>query len=308
MLNLVVRKRVSGWGLTLGTCFIVEAIAAREGNNDLTVNEEILELFAKLGRTGSLEAAVHDSLRLVCAATGSRGAVLRGDSRSISEAGTWSEYDPDGIARERTLREVAIPLRSSRHCVGYLTLLAPTDDDTKTIEERIAPLDSVLATIMAATMAEISMVEGLLNGPGFRTRVDSEIARAQRYQGELSILHIRFSPGERPSKRPTERGWGGTMAVGKAMAPRLRDSDSVGLIAPDHLAILFPATDRLGARIALKRVELLLADVDTTGPGEMAFDLGIKSFPEDGSDTDELCSDSGAGGATDKTTPQRVMS
>lgn len=274
----------------------------------MVANGELLELFARLRQTSSLEAAVHDALRLACAVTKSRGAVLRGDSRSISEAGTWSAYDPDGIIEDHAAPKVVMPLHSGRHYVGSLTLLAPADDGSKTIEERIAPLDAVLATVMAATMAEISMVEGLLNGPAFRTRIDSELARAQRHKSELSILHIRLSRDVTTADCAPQRGWGRAMGIGKELVSRLRDSDSVGLIAPDHLAILFPATNRLGARIALKRVEQLLTDVDDTGSQEMAFDLRIKSFPEDGSDTDELCSDSATVGATEKAMPQPVTS
>lgn len=263
----------------------------RKGRVRLATSNEILELFSRLQETGSLEAVLSDSIRLACRMTGSRGGVLRSDSPSVRVGETWSLYDPEGLFETCPEDAVHQPLRFGGQCLGYLTLLGSAEAGREKIEETIKPLDTVLATIMAAAMAEIDAVGRLLTGPAFRARVGSEIARAQRYKSELSVLHLRLPGSSQPAGTDVSGGWSHARHIAEAIVSRLRESDVVGLISPNHLAMLLPGTGRLGAKIAQRRIEQLLPTIAKLDSVNAECSSCIKSFPTDGSNSNDLCTD-----------------
>ncbi len=303
-------------------------------------DEDIMGFFARLSQAGSLEAALNDAVRLACKTTGSSAGALLSDAAWASPGSWWVRYDPgsqlDGIIPETgSVSNNAIP-RTNHFCeevvganqipagmhtalialeccgrtVGRLLLLASELADTDQIRLRIAPLDTVLATLVAAATA-VNPLEGLLTRPAFRARVASEIARSERRSEEFCILHIRLCGAT--ARRADVRGVQSstTGAVAQALVARLRKSDVVGQMAPDHLAILLTATEPVGARIAQQRIKLLLPTLNHTSPVRNAASVPpefyVKCFPADAVDVGGLCHvDDWASGSRSQTQQMQV--
>lgn len=279
------------------------------------------ELFAALGQTGSLEAALSDSVRLACEAAGCLAGAVVADLDETCLADPWFRHDPHGLIEQLTsdgatleaptagghdrngamscaagvVHQVRVPLSCAGRDVGWLILLAPQEVGEEPSRRRIAGIDAVLAVLMA--VMEISAAKPLssvLSREGFRARVVSEISWSERCGNELSVLHV-IVPGlrERTGDEMTSP-WASVALLGETLAPRLRRSDVVGLMGPDHLAVLLTATGRLGARIAARRIGQLLRMPEDDSSSRLDLSLVapefcLKTFPDDGGDADRLC-------------------
>ncbi len=280
----------------------------------------ISELFVRLGQTGSLETALSDGVRLACEAAGCAAGALVAEFDVTSSGSHSFHHDPHGLLARvtgddatleaqdaagrgsngvvrgagRGLREVWVPLCCAGQSVGWLLLLAPQTVSDEQCQIRIAGINAVLGVLMAATESGAARsLSAVLSRAAFRVRLVSEISRSERCGDELSVLHLRVAGMPRPT---SENGglWANVAALGEALAVRLRASDVVGLLAPDHVAVLLTGTGRLGGRIAARRIEQLLRMPENDSSSRR--DLGVvspgfclKTFPEDARDVDSLC-------------------
>ena len=279
----------------------------------------LLELFTGLRQTDSLEAALLDALQLACAgAKCPAGAVTRDDD-AIPRVECRFRYDPENLlsafdscqpaGRAVTLRRVQVPLRFDRQSVGHLLLLVPDETSEEEVRVGIAPFDTVLATLIAATVATTSRADGLLSRQAFAAHVASEIARVRRYEESFSVVHLTIRPAHRYLADKLANHWSPALMVGEALISRLRKCDVVGVMAPHRVAVLLAATGPLGARIAKRRIEQMFSDLDDPTANSkldgMAAECWLRSFPDDGSDADALCAFTESG--SDKTVPALAM-
>lgn len=259
-------------------------------------------LFAGLRQTGSPEAVFEDALRLACEAAACPGGAVVGSDDTAPQGHCLFRYDPANLFdtlddRPRTgptaLRRVEVPLRFGHYNTGNLVLLAPSEFCEETIRERVAPFDTVLATLVAANIATTSRTDGMLFGQAFRQRVASEIARAKRFEESFSIVQLRLlrAHGSFHDVPPGRNS--SAVTVGEALISRLRKCDVVGVMAPHRVAVLLAGTGPLGAKIAVRRIEQCVQTTEdpvfNSNLDGMRVECVMRSFPEDGSDVDVLC-------------------
>jgi len=281
----------------------------------------ITELFVRLGQTGSLETALTDGVRLACEATGCVAGTVVADADAAWPPSSWFRHDPhgllervagnDGVPESPTragrgrngvlrcargsLREVQVPLRCAGREVGRLILLAPHDASPEELKVQTSGIGVVLAVLMAAAENSAARpISGVLGHQAFRARVVSELSRSERCDDRLSVLHLRFAGVHGSNSEEVKGPWARVAALGEALASRLRASDVIGMLAPDHLAVLLTGTGRLGARIAARRIEQLLQMPDSDSGNGLNPRLGaaefcLRTYPDDGGDVDSLC-------------------
>jgi hypothetical protein len=278
----------------------------------------INELIALLEQTGSLETALIESVRLACEAAGAPAGAVVADIDVTQAAGYWFRCDPQGLLNPATddrtvpeaptrgqnsvvqpaddlLRKIHVPLSCAGRSVGGLILLTPRNQRGEHVQTRIIGITTVLAVLLAALENSVAgPLSGMLGREAFRARVISELSRSQRSDDEFSVLHVRVASGGESSRDEMTNPWTRAARLGETLAMRLRKSDLVGLLAPDHLAVLLAGTGRLGARIAARRIEQLARTPRTDRPNRSSFgpvspECCLKSFPGDGDDVDGLC-------------------
>ena len=287
----------------------------------MSYSREIGELISALGSSGSLETALSNGVRLVCRATGCyAGAIVTGTGPVYGESYRY-QHDPQRLLAARlsnpTICEahpseehasvssnhgpafVVCEVRVSLHCegteVGCLALIAPRTVAPEQVKARLAAIPAALGVLLAAAEGTAAKpLSAVLNRQAFRARVIAELARAERGGEEFAVVHARISDAAGDESEATVNPWVEAARRGEALAGRLRRRDVVGLLGRDYLAVLLPATKRLGARIAARRVELILrrSDLDSEteqGSASGTVDCCLRLFPHDGSDVDGLC-------------------
>jgi hypothetical protein len=192
------------------------------------------------------------------------------------------------------LHRVDVPLCCTGREVGRLVLLAAPEASPDLLKNRLAAIAAALAVLLAAAEHGAAQpLAGVLSGVAFRARVASELALAERSGDAFSVLHLTIACSDPYDGDEMTDPWAPAGVFGEALAGRLRKSDVVGLLRPDHLAVLFVATDRLGARIAARRIRELLPTL-TPQPSCRAAALEeprmyLRVFPGDGADAESLC-------------------
>jgi hypothetical protein len=125
----------------------------------------------------------------------------------------------------------------------------------------------------------------ILNKDLFVYLVDLEVKRARRYQNFYCVLLFKMKP-------MTKRGDGnGTKAsfqiLTNVLTAEIRESDIVGLVGENRLAMMLPYADVSAGGLTRSRLEGLLAYYDFGGKG---FDVSVQqiSFPINGTNVSDL--------------------
>jgi len=272
---------------------------------------DIAELFFELSRSDSVESALRSGLRLLCGeAACSAGLVIGGGWTSA--ANVWVSHGPiDQVDRLSDLHThglppdptragpashvVSMPLMVGSRELGSLWLIGDNYAQwSPAVQARVEVLRTVLATLMAAAdVAVADPTDHVLGSLHFRMQLDREVARSKRFGSEFSLVLARLETTRRASGDVgASRPWRLVASLGAWLAQRLRANDAVGLIAPHLLGILLPETGRLGATIAVRRIEELLpafaqADADVSCPPG-SWRLATGCYPRDGGNADAL--------------------
>lgn len=284
----------------------------------VSANQSIGGLFVELEQTGSLEAALAAGVRLACEESGCLAGALVADITAAGPERYWFRHDPHGLLGEAALDRaspadpaqseqnrdrgpvctaalpyvVQVPPCCADQDAGRLILLAPPEASEETLKTRIAGISAALAVLMAAAENRVANpLSGILSRVALRTRIASELSRSQRCNDELCVLHMRVTYGHGDTRSEMTEPWRAVASLGETLAGRLRKSDVVGLLGPDHLAVLLTGTGRLGARIAARRIEQLLRKPEDDRHGRLTAppEFCLRVFPDDTSDADELC-------------------
>jgi hypothetical protein len=287
----------------------------------VSYGKQISQLLAGLKRTGSLQAALTDGVRLACEAAGCSASAVVTRLDAACPARYWFCHDPRGLleqvasedavlgtsvveARNKDgdrsrpkgpLRGVQVPLSCAGRDVGWLILLAPQEASDEEVKTRIAGIDALLAVLMAAAEnSAANPLSGVLGREAFHARVASELARSERCGDQLSVLHVKVAVADGAASNEKTGPWAIVALLGEALASRLRASDVIAVMAPDHLAMLLTGAGRLGALIAARRIEQFLRMSGNDFPGMADLSCGspefcLRTFPDDGADVDSLC-------------------
>jgi len=138
------------------------------------------------------------------------------------------------------------------------------------------------ATGDLAERARRDPLTGLLNHTAFHARLASEIGRARRYRGRLSVVLFDLdSFKETNDTMGHQEGDRLLRAFASALSGTARESDAVGRLGGDEFAVLLLDPKRLSVRAFVDRLDDRL-------DGHVAFSAGAAYLPEECSTAEEL--------------------
>jgi len=289
----------------------------------MITGEDIRSIFVELQGPRSIDAALHKSLQIVCGAVEASAAGLRIDPDTESDKGWWVVHDPQSlllnadmgtafsgtdhsVPRPTAMRlppgdrsKVNVALTSDGRPIGLLCLTISDNRDAKTLAHSIEPMSSVLATLLCAAVASRTGPNGLVNYFDLRSRIESELARAERTQADVTVLHIDWRASLPSSVFHDAQPLSTANRLCDFLLSQLRRSDTVGLIAPDHVVALLPETGPVGAMIAQRRIEHSLLTLGEHTQWEDELRITARVFPAQDSNIEALL-------AVDDWQPQRA--
>lgn len=200
-----------------------------------------------------------------------------------------------------TLRSaLAVPLNGINGCLGVLALYrAERDAFSKenlrillAISSKVAlAIENALTHRLLETSITTDYLTNLPNARSLFLSLDTELARAQRTNTGLAVLVCDLDGFKQINDR-----FGHLVGnkVLRSVADGFRDSchaaEYVGRMGGDEFVFLFPAfdPDKLSERIESLRNITLEAGATTPDPSYLSMSIGVATFPEDGSDAEEL--------------------
>jgi hypothetical protein len=163
--------------------------------------------------------------------------------------------------------------------VGYLF------DHQRTVSKLKQQLLSELErNVELRHQAGVDLLQSMPDLNHFWDRLTMEYRRAMTMQKTLSLLLVKTKAGAGSSKQDgNTAGWSD---AAKAIARKLRPTDSMYRLAPDLLGIVLPETDTMNAkRIAVRLQEELQTVRANHG---LAFDITAHNYPEHVKSSHEL--------------------
>jgi diguanylate cyclase (GGDEF)-like protein len=134
--------------------------------------------------------------------------------------------------------------------------------------------------------AMIDPLTGLGNRRFFDTRLPEEVARAQRYDEQLSLIMIdldRFK--EINDSHGHITGDNVIIAVGQLLHEMLRVSDAAARYGGDEFAVILPGTTKTDAWVVAEKIRSELAEIEIDGsdgkPLPIRASLGIASYSKE---------------------------
>ena len=135
---------------------------------------------------------------------------------------------------------------------------------------------SELEAELSRTSSHDAISHDLLTLRGFRTQLELDVRRAERYARPLAVALIDI---DRFREFNLKQGYGAgdlvLAGVGSAIAQATRTNDLACRIGGDEFAVLFPETDHTGAEDAVGRILVSLEDLDAGGKRGHSASAGI---------------------------------
>jgi diguanylate cyclase (GGDEF)-like protein len=120
---------------------------------------------------------------------------------------------------------------------------------------------------------------GAVNAHTFHERAEAEVARAQRYQSELSFAYLDLDDFKAINDELGHvEGDRVLLEVSHVMRTEVRATDTVGRVGGDEFAILMPETGARAARCVIERLRDALARVRTSDARPVPCSIGIVTF------------------------------
>lgn len=206
----------------------------------------------------------------------------------------------EGVPRGRS--EIAVPLEVEGEVIGVLNAEATRPRAFSEFQKRTL---SVIAQQVAAVLHTIRLHEetrqlavtdpltGLHNRRYFVSRLQTHVARAQRYDEELALLLLDCDDLKRINDRHGHHyGDRALQRIADLLRETLRETDETARLGGDEFAVLLL---RAGADLTLRatervrsRIERLKLEGEDGAPVEVTASIGAALFPRDGADAKEL--------------------
>ena len=192
---------------------------------------------------------------------------------------------------------VYIPLIGNARCIGCFIVASKNpnaygDQQVRFLEQLAAhiaiPVMNARFYTIAEEKARIDSLTGLLNRRALDEFITSEIARASRYGGILSLIILDLDsfkafndnyghvPGDELLKE-----------ISDIMKSSTRGSDQAFRYGGDEFAILLPETNIESAQVVAERVRKRIA-IEVESPIPITASLGVASWPTNGTRANEL--------------------
>jgi len=189
---------------------------------------------------------------------------------------------------------VIFPIKGSKGTIGFLISEINDKDISDTMAiltnhgaimlDNLALLDESRAlSERMEKMAITDHLTGLNNQRYFKDRIDSELARAKRYDLQLSMLVIDV---DRFKSINDSLGHLAGDAVLKEISRRIVDtvrlSDVVARYGGDEFVVLLTETDKTAAKTVAEHIRKSVSDMPVAIDGEtiiMSLSIGVASFP-----------------------------
>ncbi|MBI4315661.1 MAG: sensor domain-containing diguanylate cyclase [Chloroflexi bacterium] len=188
---------------------------------------------------------------------------------------------------------MALPLRSGGEASGVLEVLKADGEAFSANEEMILQLladllsvavkNSLLEKEMEA-LATLDGLTGLLNRRAALVQLETEWARAERYQRHLALIVLdldKFKTVNDTYGHAT--GDRALVSVAALVQRAIRREDSAGRLGGDEFLLILPETDHLAAMQAAERLrhgcQGLTVDGDDSTRVNITVSLGVASWP-----------------------------
>jgi diguanylate cyclase (GGDEF)-like protein len=151
-------------------------------------------------------------------------------------------------------------------------------DELLSARQRIAELEAELARLSQRD----PLVPTLLSLGAFRTQLELDVARAQRYQRPLTVALLDL---DRFRRLNLERGYAAgdavLVAVGRLITDSTRVHDLACRMGGDEFGLLLPETGAIAAKGAIERILVELEDLEAGGIRGVSASVGVAA-PEPG--------------------------
>ncbi|MCG8400250.1 MAG: hypothetical protein MJA84_01495, partial [Firmicutes bacterium] len=259
-------------------------------------------------RSIPVEETVVQAVRTLCEQVAApAGAILSAADEGVAQPILYS-YDPQNLLATQlpNLNEQAASaadtlatsdgiLTVSLDCFGenqgQLILLAPQNQADWIVAETGPQVTMLALLVKTARLNQTAGDTVSAAHDRFQSQVSQEVERSRRTQLSFSVVHlwVEHDPDAIPATPDSIESFLAQFV--DRLRERLRPTDQVGRLAPNHLAILLHAAGSTGGLIAARRIQQLInqdwgAECSRPAP-QLCF--VVRSYPQDGTDAAVLC-------------------
>ena len=245
--------------------------------------QEAISLFGEaLAATHDVEQLLRVVLDVEIEATGATGGIVIVDGAVTEQVG-----EPDGAER------IEIPLRAGETNFGHLILTAPRFDDEHRLTavsiaaQAVVALDNARLHRIVRHQALIDGLTGLANRRHAQHTLDTELARAARFGGELAVVLCDIDDFKEVNDQHGHLAGDDVLReLARVLESTVRTVDVAARWGGEEFALILPGTDAAGGTQLAERARIALADrtilTQEGVPVRVTASFGVASWPEHG--------------------------
>jgi diguanylate cyclase (GGDEF)-like protein len=250
--------------------------------------QEAITLFGEaLAATHDIEQLLRVVLDVEIEATGASGGIVIVDGAVAAQVG-----EPDGPDR------IEVPLRAGETNFGHLILTGPGFDD----EDRLTAVSIAAHAVVALDNARLHRIvrhqalvdglTGLANRRHAQRSLETELARAARFGGNLAVVLCDIDDFKVVNDRHGHLAGDDVLReLATVLESTVRTIDVAARWGGEEFALILPGTDAAGAAQLAERARAALADrtilTQEGVPVRVTASFGVAAWPEHG-EGDEL--------------------
>jgi diguanylate cyclase (GGDEF)-like protein/putative nucleotidyltransferase with HDIG domain len=209
----------------------------------------------------------------------------------------------DDPSRFSTLRSgLSVPLEGVNGPIGALTLYRAAKDAFSRDHLRILlavsskisfSVENALKFRQAESSAVTDYLTGLANARSLFLRLDSELSRCQRSRESLAVLVCDLDGFKQINDRFGHlEGNRVLRCIAQTLRENCREYDYVARMGGDEFVVLLPGSDSQTIQNRVQQLSLLVSNAaKLAGADFLSISIGQASYPEDGSDAEQLLSE-----------------
>lgn len=196
---------------------------------------------------------------------------------------------------------VCIPMVVYSDVIGVINVTnkksgeAFTDEDVRMLR---AVADQAAVAVNKAQLWDMAVTDsltGLYVRRYFMVRLQEEIHRAERYKKIFSLIMVDLDGFKAINDTyGHDAGDRALQSIAKFLQNDIRDVDTVARYGGEEFLMLIPDADKEAAFCMAERLREKLADMRVDGLPQITISLGIASYPDDGTDIQDLIKKSDA--------------